>query len=271
MHNNLVQKFLHTHPEECAREIENFSLDDILVFIKQLHKKDTAALIANLIPSIAAVCFQNLPIETSKEIIKILPLDSLKKILPRIHEELRDVLTQTLPRNQKIALQHALKFSANTVGAFINTHVLFLPLDHTIEQTMNFIRKFPEEIKPWIFCIDNEGKLQGMITLQDILTAQPTQMLNHIMQDCPMILLANTTIPSIALHTIWQTLSILPVTNEEGILLGVLEYNQIVHEIQQLLFSDRNENMAQSLADILFMFSHTTEDILTELSQHVHH
>lgn len=271
MHNHLVHRFLDMHPEECARAIENFSLDDVLTFIKQLHKKEAAQIISCLIPSIAAVCFQNLSIESSKEIIKILPLESLKKILPRIHEELRFVLTESLPKNQKIALQHALEFSANTAGAFMNTHVLFLPVEHTIEQTLDFIKKFPEEIKSWIFCIDNEGKLQGMVTLKDIISASPKQMVSHIMQDCPMVLLANTTVQSVAMHAIWQTQDVLPITNEQHILLGVLEYPKIVHEIQRLLFSNRNESMAQSLTDILFMFSHTTEDIITEISLHVPH
>jgi magnesium transporter len=267
MHNELVHHFLNTHPQECAREIENFSLDDILFFIKQLSKKEATSIISCLMPSIAAVCFQNLDIETSKGIIKNLPLHTLKKILPRIHEELRITLTESLPKNQKISLQHALTFSANTAGAFMNTHVLFLPIEHDVEHALLFIKQFSEEITPWIFCIDNQNELQGMITLKDILIAYPSQSINDIMQTCPMILLADTNIQSIAVDEVWAKQSVLPVTDENNVLLGVLEYNKIVTEIQQLLLNDRKENLADSLAHIMFMFSHATEDILTQMSQ----
>lgn len=267
MHNELVHHFLNTHPQECAREVENFALDDILFFIKQLSRKEAVSIISCLMPSIAAVCFQNLDIETSKDIIKNLPLNTLKKILPRIHEELRLTLTESLPKNQKIALQHALTFSANTAGAFMNTHVLFLPIEHNVEHALSFIKQFSEEITPWIFCIDNQNELQGMITLKDILIATPSQDIKDIMQACPMALLADTNIQSIAVNEIWGEQSVLPVTNENNVLLGVLEYNKIVTEIQQLLFNDRKENLADSLTQIMFMFSDATEDILTQMSQ----
>lgn len=265
MHNEIVHEFLQAHPEECAREIENFPLDDILVFLKHLSKRDIIPLISSLIPSIAAVCLQNLSIEETKAIIQDLPLVALKKILPHIHEHLRLSLVETLPNNRQIALQHALQFSEQTVGAFINTQVLFLPQEHNVQQTLEFIRKFPEEITPLIFCIDNRGELQGMIALKDILIAPDTQIISHIMQTCPLVLSADTPIQSIAFDEAWQVQSVLPVTDEHHILIGVLEYHKIVTQIQNLLSGDRKDNFADSFAQIMFMFSHTTEDILTEI------
>jgi magnesium transporter len=194
-------------------------------------------------------------------------LEILKKILPRIPEDLRINLTETLPSNQQVALQHALQFIDQTVGAYMNTHVLFLPMEHTVEQTLELMRKFSEEITPWIFCIDHRGELQGMITLTDILIAPPTQQVSHIMKTCPLVLSADTPISTIAFDAAWEVYGVLPVINEQRILLGILEYHKIVHQIQSLLQSDRKENLVDSFAQMIFMFSHTTEDILNEISQ----
>lgn len=268
MHNEIVNEFLHTHPDECAREIEHFSLDDILFFLKSLSKNEKALIIASLIPSIAAVCLQNLSLEESKSIVLILPLDALKKIFPRIHEQLRLVLVAALPKNQRIALQYALSFSSQTVGAFMNTHVLFLPVEHNVAQALTFIHKFSDEITPWIFCIDKHGELQGMVTLKDIITTAHGQIIGHIMHECPVVLAVSTNIQSIALNEIWKTQSVLPVVDEHRVLLGVLEYHQIVTHIQNALFGEPKEvHLFDSLSHIMFMFSHTTEDILTEISQ----
>lgn len=266
MHNELVHHFLKNHPHECAREIENFTLDDILSFISLLSKKETADIISCLIPSIAAVCLQHLSLDKSKEIIKILPLNSLKKIMPRFHEELRMTFMEVIPKNQRVALQHVLRFSQNTVGTLMNTEVLFLPIEHNIAQAISLVKDFSQEINAIIFCIDNRGELQGMLKLTDIMLAAPEQMIGTLIEDCPLILLTNTNIQSVALHDIWQQYPILPVTDENKILLGVLEYNKVVHEIQQQLFGDRKENIADSLTHIMFMFSHAAENMLNELS-----
>ncbi|MGA2654704.1 MAG: CBS domain-containing protein [Gammaproteobacteria bacterium] len=267
MHNELVHQFLKKHPQECAREMENFSLDDILLFIQQLNKKEAGLMMSSLMPSMAAVCFQNLPIDQSKEIIKHLPLNTLKKVLPRIHEELRESFIEMLPKNQKIALQHALSFASNSVGAYMNTRVLFLPIEHTVGQAVNLIKDFSDEIDSLIFCIDNQTELQGMVYLKDIMLAPHEQAVSHLMQDCPLVLLTSMNIQTIALNEIWQHQSIVPVTDEHNILLGILEYSKVVNEIQQLLFNDRKENIADSLAHIMFMFSHAAENILNELSE----
>ncbi len=267
MHNEIVHQFLQTHPEECAREMERFSLDDILFFIKQLSKKETVLLFTSLIPSIAAVCLQNLSIEESMSITQDLSLNALKKILPRVHLDLRTSLMESLPKNQQIALQHALQFSEQTVGAFMNTQVLFLPVHHSVAQSLTFIQKFPEEITPCIFCINNRGELQGMLTLKDLMIASPSQPVSHVMTPCPMVLMTDTSVASVAFLEVWEKQNVLPVTDEQHILVGVLEYNKIVKELQSIILSDRKENLVDSFAHIMFMFSHTTEDILNEISQ----
>ncbi len=267
MHNELVHQFLKTHPQECAREIENFSLDDMLFFIKQLQKKEAADIISFLIPSIAAVCFQNLSIEQSKEIIKILPFNALKKILPRIHEELRFTFIEMMPKNQRIALQHILNFSPHAIGAFMNTRVLFLPITHNVTQSIAIIKDFSEEIDSLIFCIDNRGELQGMVSLKDVMLSAPDQIIGDLIQECPLVFSADTNIQSIIMHEIWQTQSMVPVIDEHKNLLGVLEYNKIIKEIQQSLIDEHKDNIADSLAHIMFMFSHTTEQIINELSE----
>lgn len=267
MHNEIIQQFLNLYPEECAREIENFSLDDILFFIKHLSKKEIVHLMPCLMPSVAAICLQNLPIELCKEITIELPVSSLKTILPRIQKVLQPELIEILPKSKQVALQHALHFSEKTVGAFMNTHVLFLPQEHTIARALAFIRKFPEEITSSIFCIDNEGQLKGMVTLQDLITEPHTKQISHMMRSCPLILSTHTPISSIATHSIWEKQSTLPVVDKQEVLLGVLEYNKIIVTIQDLLLDNHKESLVESLADIMFMFSHTAENILNEINQ----
>jgi magnesium transporter len=267
MNNAIVGNFIQHYPEECAREIENFPLDDILFFFKSLSTTDTANVLSFLMPSLAAICLQNFNLTLSKTIIKQLPLRKLTTIMPRLNKPLAQALTESLPKNEQIALTHALEFSMNTVGAFMSTHVLFVPQSHNVRQTIELIKRFPEEISSWLFCIDQHHKLQGMLSLKDILIAPHATPISHIMHECPLTLPPNTAIQSIVTHTIWSKYPIIPIVDENEILLGALEYEKIIPIIQDSLFNQRKENLFDSLTHIMTLFSHTNEDLLHELNQ----
>lgn len=267
MNNVIVAQFLQDHPEECAREIENFSLDDILFFLNKISIKDKTHILAYLTPTLSAACMQNFDINISKAIVKQLPLRALQNIMLRINPQLRHELIDVLSRNEKIALQHALSFSMQTVGAFMSTQILFLPSTHSVKQAIDLIRRFVHETTPWLFCVSKDGELEGMIALKDLIIAPHSSVVSHIMQSCPLVLPANAAIQSIVTHAIWEKYGVLPVVDDHNILLGALEYEKIISSIQNLLFNQRKESLFDSLAHIMQMYSHTTENMLNEFNE----
>lgn len=267
MISEITKQFLHNHPEECAREIENFSLEDILFFIKSLSAAHIAKIFSYLSPSISAACLEKLPEKSQQDIIQALSLNTLKIIIPRINKNLRAHLLEYLPRNTQIALEHVLNFAAQTVGAFMDTMVLFLPIQHNVKQALDLMRTFPNEVGSTIFCTDADDKLQGMISMKDLATATHDIQLLHLVKPCPLVLQTNTSLHSIATHTVWEQCTTLPVVDAHNILIGTLEYEKIVATIQNILFGQRSETLLDAVVDILVMFSNSTEDIVNELQQ----
>jgi magnesium transporter len=266
MDNLIVKDFLHQYPNECAREIENFSLAEILFFFEQLSAKEIAKILSCIMPSVAAICLESFPLKTSASVIVHIPVASLQAILPRVKMPLHQTLIQALSRNDQIALAHAMHFSMNTVGAYMTTHVLLIPSEHTVQEALSLMQHFPDEITSWIFCIDSHGKLQGMISFKDLLTTPHETIISHILQSCPLVLPASTNISAILTHSIWNQYSVLPIIDENAIVIGVLAYEKIIAQIQNDLFNQRQESLAESIAHIMQLLSHTTEDILNELN-----
>ncbi len=269
MNNVILGQFLERYPEECAREVEQFSLENILCFLDSLTITQASLLLNHVLPSITAAYLQHALLSRSVELVNNLSLFTLQRVMPHVNKSLRETLILTLAKNQQVALKEGLSFSMQTVGAFMNTHVLFLPHTYHIKQALTLIQQFPEEITPLLFCIDHEGKLQGMVSVQALICTPHMNTLHHIMQACPLVLPASTVLRSILTHSVWTHASILPIVDEHNVLLGALEFEKIIPHLQDFLFHQRDDSLIESLSHILFMFSHTTEDILNAINNYL--
>lgn len=124
-------------------------------------KADRAApIVEEMAPDEAADLLANLPPEKTQEILKLME-----------HKESGEV-------------EELLEYGEDSAGGLMSTHYVALPIDTTVKKTINFIRQESSEFESvyYVYGIDGNGLLQGVISLRTLLVSSPAKKIGEIMQ-----------------------------------------------------------------------------------------
>lgn len=217
---------------EIAEIIEELSQgEDILIFrlLSNIQAKDT---------------FQLLSHEKQEEIIEGIAkstqkLSSLLNDLDpddrtAFFEELPGQVSQRLiqllsPEERKIALQ-LLGYPEESIGRLMTPEFVAVKTHYTVAQTLEHIRKFGHnsETLNVIYIVDNKWKLIDDIKIREILLADPNQLISEIADQRYVSLNAyDDQETAIRIFKDHDRIA-LPVTDSDGVLLGIVTFDDIM-------------------------------------------
>lgn len=127
-------------------------------------------------------------------------------------------------------MQHT-GYPEDSIGCLMTPDYIAVKSADTIEHTFEHIRKFGKDSETLnvIYVVDNAGKLIDDIKIKKLLLALPQQKISDLM-DNQFIALNATDDQEIAIKTFKKFYQVaLPVTNSEGILLGIVTVDSILN------------------------------------------
>jgi len=168
---------------------------DIAELIVNISAQEQAIIFRLLSNELAADTFENLEVETQKELLKAMAKSEVAAILNEMSPDDRTALLEELPgaaakqliqllsfEERKIA-QTLLGYPQNSVGRLMTPDYIAVKPGWTIEETLKFIRENAEDKETIniIYVIDNSGKLLDDIKLKDFILATPDEKVSDIM------------------------------------------------------------------------------------------
>jgi magnesium transporter len=143
----------------------------------------------------AADTFENLELDTQKELLKAMAKSEVAAILNEMSPDDRTALLEDLPgtvAKQLIRLLSAeerriaitlLGYPENSVGRLMTPDYIALKPEWTIEETLKFIRETAEDKETLniVYVIDDRGKLLDDIRIKEFILARPDEKVSDIM------------------------------------------------------------------------------------------
>lgn len=187
--------------------------------------------------------FAYLPFERQESLLEILPDDVVTSLVNEMEPDDRTKLLQELPveirrkmllkltpEERKVAWQ-LLSYPEDSVGRIMNPEFLGLRADMKVATAIEFIRwntPSAEELWPYVFVTDSEGKLKGTVSLAALLMADaPGQTLEAVMEPVSVTIRAtddkNTAVDVIRKYDRAHV----AVVNDDGVLLGVVTADDV--------------------------------------------
>ena len=170
-------------PADIAELIVNISAQEQVIIFRLLSNE------------LAADTFENLEIETQKELLQAMAKSEVAAILNEMSPDDRTALLEELPgaaakqliqllslEERKVA-QTLLGYPENSVGRLMTPDYIAVKPRWTIEETLKFIRENAEDKETLniVYVIDNTGKLLDDIKLKDFILAAPDDKVSDIM------------------------------------------------------------------------------------------
>jgi magnesium transporter len=223
----LAMNFAEDHPADAARVLEGLALEDASAYLDELPPRLAAEVLQKMVSANAAECLAQLSPPRFAGIITALPLDSAAALLRRLEPERQEELLFRAPANISALLGSLLRYPEKSAGALMDPRALALPEDITATDAMARLRRAPRHALYYIYVLNREQKLVGVMNLRELMLAPPKEALSATMRREVATLPALAGRMAIVEHPGWRDVHALPVVDDEGTFLGVLRYETL--------------------------------------------
>jgi magnesium transporter len=191
-----IQSLIAERELSILKEIlSDWSPADIADLIISFPAKEQVIIFRLLSKELAADTFENLELDTQKELLKAMAKSEVAAILNEMSPDDRTALLEDLPgtvAKQLIRLLSAeerriaitlLGYPENSVGRLMTPDYIALKPEWTIEETLKFIRETAEDKETLniVYVIDDRGKLLDDIRIKEFILARPDEKVSDIM------------------------------------------------------------------------------------------
>jgi magnesium transporter len=220
----------------------NFSPPDLAEIFVDLNPHDEAILLRILPHDRAAQVFEYLPRNDQEETLRALGTDDVARILNEISpddrtallEELPGTVTQRLltlltPEERKVATE-LLGYPKNSIGRRMTPDYVAVQQQWTVAETLEFLRqqKDKRESMAQLYVINEQGRLLDFVRLRDLAVSDPQIPLQSLMQQRDLALRATEDQETAVAAFKKYDVTILPVVNSSGILVGVVTVDDVL-------------------------------------------
>jgi magnesium transporter len=250
--------------EDVARELR----DDARALVEAGEWGKAVALVASLHPADLADLVLSLSEEHRRELLDHLPTDLVGQIfeyaedeeirrlidsvgiedLPAVLEETPDDVTvdviqqldteerlETLAALDREELTELLAYGDESAGGIMSRGFVAIPEHRTVQQAIDYLRLLRpgSEQAYYVYVIDAEKRLIGVVSLRDLIVSPPSTRLGEITQRDVHAVTAGTDQEEVARTLQRYNLLAVPVVDEEGRLIGVTTADDLIDVLEE--------------------------------------
>ena len=171
LEHRLTLGYFQTYPVEAARHLELFSPEESASILEVLPSEEIAGVLEHCLPVSASAIIEELPVNLGAEILSVMNATSAIGVLRQFDESVRQDLLERLENPMGATLRRALRYSPNTAGSVADPQVFTLPPDIPVEDAIDRLRQYGQKAMYYIYVIDRDSLLEGVVTLRQLLKA----------------------------------------------------------------------------------------------------
>jgi magnesium transporter len=176
------KKLSHLHPADLADIIEDLSSRERSAIFHALDTETAADTLEEIDPKIQKSLIEEIPVEKASDIVEEMSPSDAVDLLHDLPEERAEEILEGMEQEKAEDLRELLVHPEETAGGWMTTAYLSLTPGVTVEAAITRLRaQAPDlDIIDYIYVVDEEEVLQGVVSIRDLLTAHSHQPLSEI-------------------------------------------------------------------------------------------
>jgi magnesium transporter len=224
----LINGFFDLYPLEAAKSLNNFSGKEVLNYLEKLPIKVGSKIYSLLNPDFAARMIENMNKSLFKDLFEALEPGLSARILSRLDERVITEQLNYLSPQMGNEIREFMEYPPDSAGYLMDPRVNVFYPDQKVSEALKTIRKIKNIRIVGIHIIKENGHLLGVITLQELAVASPSDRLGDLIQSTPISVHVLAPKEEIVQLIEDRKLLNLPVVDLDGILLGTIRYDALV-------------------------------------------
>jgi len=224
---------------------------DLADLLEELDEDDRVRVLGVLAPEDPALAAEALaemePEEHPEESLAALHPDDIAAVVAELSDddaadmigemdpEDRDRVLAALSHEDAGDIRDLMRYDEESAGGIMTTELVVVPVDATAAQAIDEVRRQAQEVENFhgvVFVVDADEVLLGTVSLQSLVTADPDSHVRELVSDPEAAVLAETDQEEVGRVLSRYNLTIVPVVDGAGRLLGGVTFDDVIDVIE---------------------------------------
>jgi magnesium transporter len=221
------------HPSELAEIIGELSSREALAVVGQLDDETAADAFEHLDTETRKNLIDDIGTERAADIIEEMDADDAADLLSELPQEQQTELLAEMNAYTAGELRELVKYPEDSAGGMMTTDYVWIFPHRTTEATIRKIREIApaSEFIYYLYVLDKEDRLLGVLSLRTLLLALPTAFIDRIMQTDMVTVAPDTPAVDVASTIAKYDLLAVPVVDDTGKMLGIVTVDDAIDAI----------------------------------------
>jgi len=227
------------HPADIVDIMDQLSTDDAVTVFGLLPDEPASEVLDETGSLIRQELVEKVDDERLADLLDELPMDDAAEFLEDLPDPVAGRLLALMEKDEAEDVRSLLSYKEETAGRLMTRDVAAIRRLWTVTETQDFLRSLEEpETLAYLYVVDRDDKLIGVLPLRDFVLAKPEALIESIMR---------TEIVSVPVTIDQEELAemvsrydyvAIPVTDEIGRLLGIVTVDDVLDVLQEEVTED---------------------------------
>ncbi|MCL4474171.1 MAG: CBS domain-containing protein [Actinobacteria bacterium] len=229
------------HPADIADIANELSPEERVAVVESLEDEIAADTVEEMHPNFQAILLNDMDERKAATILSNMDPDDAADLLADLPEEKAASLLASMRLKEARDVKQLLRYEEDTAGGIMTTEFVPLPPGMTAGQAIGRLRELEPDAETiyYIYVVDDDGHLAGVVSLRDLLLARRDQRVEEFMEHHLISIRTDTPLEEVAQVVAKYNLLAVPVTDEDNILRGIITVDDAIDIILPLSWKKR--------------------------------
>jgi magnesium transporter len=240
------------HPADIADILEQLDIEEAGAMLGRMDTEMAADTLNEVEAPLQSELLSELDPEKASDLLEILPPDDAADILAEIPQEEAERLLNLMPANESEPIRELLRYGPETAGGIMTSEVLSLSQELTAEEALVYLRQHSGHMEMiyYLFIVDDEQHLVGVVSLRELVVAEPTTRLKDLMDKDVIKVKTDTDQEEVARVIAKYDLLGVPVVDDENHLVGLVTVDDVIDVLHEEQAEDFSEIAGASVEEL---------------------
>ncbi len=177
-----LTKFIkESHPADLGEILNHLEREEKEIFLSLFKPEEAARVLPEMEPSSRGELLEDLDDTRLTQILEVMPSDNAADILGDLPEEREEKILGLMKKEEAEDVHRLLEYEEDSAGGIMTPDFFALPREMRVEEVLERLRRSDIEAISYIYVVDREGHLEGILSLRELITAPALTSLKEIM------------------------------------------------------------------------------------------
>jgi CBS domain-containing protein len=217
-------KLAELHPADLASIIEDLAPRDRAGVLAALDDEALADVVEELEPETQVDVMEDLAPERAADILEEMSPDDAADLVADLDQQTRDEILALMEKDEADEVQELLGYDEDSAGGLMTTEFIAVEERLTAGGAIDRLRELEPDAETiyYVYVLDEDGRLVGVLSLRDLIIAQPDVPVRDVMIREPKAVNVNADQDEVAEVVAHYNLLAVPVVDDDGVMMGIV-------------------------------------------------